>query len=143
MKFYIAGKLENADNVRRVRDALVAAGHVITYDWTVHGNVRIADDEAVTLADVERIYDVAQAEIDGVLDAEVVVAMLPGGRGTHVEIGIGIGAGRSIVFHCEPEHRPVLGFGQESSTFYQARRSVKMIGSVDQLIAFLLARYAC
>jgi hypothetical protein len=69
VKVYIATSLEAAQTQNRVRDALVAAGHTITYDWSVHGSVQHEG--------VERIAEVARAEMQGVKDADLVVVLLP------------------------------------------------------------------
>lgn len=89
MKVYIASALENAAEVARLRDILAFAGHVVTYDWTIHGSVQSEG--------AERIAEVAAAEMAGVIDADVLVALLPGGRGTHTEIGIALGSGVPVI----------------------------------------------
>lgn len=80
MKIYIASKLENYRQVQAVRDALVSAGHSITYDWTQHGSVQGQG--------IERLREVAENERRGVVSADAVVVLLPGGRGTHAELGM-------------------------------------------------------
>lgn len=80
MKIYIASKLENYRKVQAVRDALVSAGHSITYDWTLHGSVQGQG--------IERLKEVAENERRGVVSADAVVVLLPGGRGTHAELGM-------------------------------------------------------
>lgn len=85
MRYYIATALERAADHTLVRDAMAAAGHQITYDWTAHGSVQSEG--------LDRIREVAEAETRGVLDADLVIVLLPGGRGTHAELGIAIGAG--------------------------------------------------
>lgn len=91
MRYYIAARIENASAHNQVRDALNARGHEITYDWTSHG--------AVWHRGLEEIRRVAALEIKGVLDADFVVALLPGGRGTHVEVGAALGLGRTVFIH--------------------------------------------
>lgn len=91
MKVYIATRLERWQDHNQVRDALAALGHTLTYDWTVHGSVW-ADGAA-------RIREVATLELEGVLDADLVVVLLPGGRGTHAELGAALGAGRPVLLH--------------------------------------------
>lgn len=88
MKYYIATKLENHAAHNDLRDALASMGHTITYDWTVHG--------PVYLQGIERIREVAQLEHQGVADADMVIMLWPGGRGTHVELGMAISLGK----HC-------------------------------------------
>lgn len=92
---YVASRLENARRVREVQGQLVAWGHRITYDWTTHGSVQ--DDGAA------RIRVVAEMEAEGVTSSDVVVALLPGGRGTHCEIGMAIGAGVPVILVIPPE----------------------------------------
>lgn len=88
-RVYIATRLDAADRVRALRDALLERGVLLTYDWTTHGSVQ-SEGPA-------RIAEVALAEASGVEDADMVVVLLPGGRGTHVELGIAIGAGVPVV----------------------------------------------
>lgn len=89
MTYYIATKLENhvAHNV--LRDALTRRGHHCTYDWTSHGAVWEQG-----LAVCERV---AHLEADGVENADVVIMLWPGGRGTHVELGMAIALGKRVV----------------------------------------------
>ena len=82
-RVYIATGLGHATRAQLVRDALISAGWEITYDWTTHGRV---EGDA-------RVREVAIDEINGVTTAHAVVAILPGYRGTHVEIGAAIAAG--------------------------------------------------
>lgn len=95
MKFYIASGLDGAVRAKEIAACLVAAGHEHTYDWTVHGPVGSQG--------YARLREVAQAESVGVARADVVVAVLPGGRGTHVEIGMGIALGKVVLLFGAPE----------------------------------------
>lgn len=87
--FYIASSLANAVNVRALRDRLVVMGLRHTYDWTEHGSVQ-ADGE-------ERIREVALLEFNGVQAADLVIVLLPGGRGTHVELGLALGMQKHVL----------------------------------------------
>ena len=89
MIFYIATKLENHENHNRLRDYLLGLGHQISYDWTNHGSVQGEGDA--------RIAEVAAMQ--GVQDASVVIVLLPGGRGTHVELGAAWASSRRIFIH--------------------------------------------
>ena len=95
MKFYIATRLERALDHNLVRDTLVVRGHEITYDWTHHGSVQ---RDGTT-----RIREVSLAEKRGVLAADFVVVLLPGGRGTHVELGMAIAAGKPVILHTQDD----------------------------------------
>ena len=93
MKFYVASGVENAERVNAAAAVLAARGHTRTYDWTTHGSVSAAPQEKQRL--------VAEAEARAVQEAELVVLLLPGGRGTHAELGLSIasaGNKRILVF---------------------------------------------
>ena len=45
----------------------------------VHGSVKEEGEE--------RLEEVAEKEIEGIRQAEIVIVLLPGGRGTHAELG--------------------------------------------------------
>ncbi len=88
-RVYIASGLDNAMAVELLRDEFLQQGWEITHDWTTHGSVQAEGDE--------RIREVALLEIQGVVSADVVVVLLPGGRGTHVELGIAIHSRRRVL----------------------------------------------
>lgn len=83
MRVYIATSLERVQEQRALAARLRRLGHEITYDWSVHGSVQHLGPD--------RIREVAAAEVAGVVAADVVIVLLPGGRGTHVELGIALG----------------------------------------------------
>jgi nucleoside 2-deoxyribosyltransferase len=92
-RFYIATRLENAAGHARVRALLEERGHVLTYDWTAHGSVQDQGEA--------RLRQVAQAETSGVVTADAVIVLLPGGCGTHAELGIAIGRDVPVVLHTD------------------------------------------
>ncbi len=96
--YYIASKLENAEQVRELKVRLDALGWKHTYDWTVHGSVQ---------GDASRCREVAAKEMEGVYMAAVVIVLLPGGRGTHVELGCALGI-RDCVAGDDPGPRIVV-----------------------------------
>lgn len=82
MKFYIASKLGNEKNVKSLSKKLKNAGYEQTYDWTTHGAVKGKPES--------EIKNVARKEFSGVQNADFLVVLLPGTRGTHVELGIAL-----------------------------------------------------
>lgn len=95
-KIYLASALENRANVEALADELIAAGHVITYRWSSHGpTTEMVGDYANNAARI------AKLEANGVKDADLVIALLPGGRGTSTEIGIALGYGVEIWGVCD------------------------------------------
>lgn len=91
LRYYIATKLERHADHNLVRDTMAAQGHTITYDWSTHG--------PVFRHGVERIREVSLLETQGVLDADLVIVLLPGGRGTHAELGMALAAGKPVILH--------------------------------------------
>jgi hypothetical protein len=89
LRVYVATSLDHAHRAQAVQRELRARGHEITYDWTTHGSVQSQGDA--------RMAEVAAAELQGVTEADVLVAILPGGRGTHIEIGVALGLGLPVV----------------------------------------------
>src|SRR5689334_16558704 len=100
MKYYIASALENVEPVRRVRDYMKWFGHEITHDWTTHGPVWQRGTQVCK--------ETLDLEINGVLNADVVIVLWPAMRGSHVELGLAIGAGKKIIFYSpvEGHHYP-------------------------------------
>jgi len=87
VKFYIASSLENAPSVQKLGARLLQQpGFTWTYDWTVHGSVM--NESALRKAEV------ARAELDGATRANLLIVLLPGGKGTHVELGAALASNR-------------------------------------------------
>lgn len=141
--YYIASGLANVEAVRKLKKILDDAGWEHTYDWTVHGSVPTAMC-ALT----------AEAEAIGVLRARVVIALLPGGRGTHAELGIAIGSTLCAMGVCaaglaEMDDRrlcvyspdPARDFVADTSAFYH-HPLVEKFTSMRDMINSLLDRPA-
>jgi hypothetical protein len=87
MKFYLASSIENISNAAKVINYLTWKDWRITYDWTDHGPVERA----------ERMKQVSRCEIDGVAMADVFFLLLPGRRGSHVELGAALALRKPVV----------------------------------------------
>jgi len=108
MKYYIATSLSRSAAHNTVRDALKSFGHEISYDWTSHGSVK-----SVSL---KRLQEVAICELNGVLEADFVVVLLPGGKGTHLELGFAMGNHKRVFLHSEDP--ALFDLGPQTSAFY-------------------------
>jgi len=108
MKYYIATSLLRMTAHNIVRDALKTIGYEITYDWTLHGSVKLVSKE--------RLREVAVLEFDGVSEADFIIVLLPGGGGTHIELGFAIAKGIKVFLHSEDP----LAFelGPQTNAFY-------------------------
>ena len=108
LKFYIASKLENHEQVRLLAGLLKGYGWKHTYDWTVHGSVKETD--------IETLKAVGQKEADGVKNADIVIVLTPQGRGTHVELGMAIALNKAV-YICHEDDR-YFGCDDRTSAFY-------------------------
>jgi hypothetical protein len=84
VRYYIATSLANVAHQQAMRD------HVhwldLTYDWSEHGQLgKEAQD---------RWASIAEDEIDGVVNADYLILLLPGGRGAHIELGAALATGK-------------------------------------------------
>ena len=122
-RFYVASGFSNIPNVRYVAQALEAKGYVNTYDWTQNAFGR--DAGPVTPATLRAI---GQQEKDAVLSADVVVILLPGGKGTHVELGMAIAQGKRTILHSPDDAT------ETASAFYHLPELEKCSGSLDNLV---------
>lgn len=127
--FYIASGLENGTKVREVRDILRAVGGECTYDWTEHGSVQAAPGEDGS----DRYAVTAGCEAQGVLGADVVVVLLPGARGTHVELGVGIGSNKPVVLLAERDDLLLNTAGRDCVFYWH--QNVTRVRTLAELLA--------
>ena len=88
-RFYLSTQKDRNAEAIPLLEALKTRGWDRTFDWA--GREASSDSEYA---------DLAVAEIAGIRDADVVIVILPGGRGTHVEIGAALAMGKSIILHA-------------------------------------------
>ncbi|HTV54774.1 MAG TPA: nucleoside 2-deoxyribosyltransferase [Terriglobia bacterium] len=86
--FYLATAKDRGEELATLVDTLKSHGWERTYAWN-------GEDEGGTA----QFSDVAVKELKGVADADVLIVLLPGGRGTHVEIGAALALGKPVVIH--------------------------------------------
>lgn len=90
MRYYIATTLDNVEEHKKLKATLDLAGdYELTYDWTTHGSILGAREK--------RFVEVAALEANGVIAADVLVVILPGGRGTHTEFGMAVACGKPVI----------------------------------------------
>lgn len=130
-KFYVASALENAAAVKSLVAELTARGWKCTYDWSTHGSVQ---DQP------ERWKEVAEAEAFGVFNADAVIVIQPGGRGTHVELGIAIGRIMADEYESGYSSRQLHMIGDHpdprTCVFYHAP-GIRRHASVEAFLAML------
>ncbi|KPL58861.1 nucleoside 2-deoxyribosyltransferase [Rossellomorea vietnamensis] len=125
MKFYIASSFANKDLVRYVSHKLEQKGYTQTYDWT-------RNERASTVKDLQRI---GQNEKDAITDSKVVIIILPGGKGSHVELGMALGHGKRIILYSP--NGEINDFAS-TTTFYHLPEVEKCSGSIDELVEYVV-----
>ncbi|MDV2582390.1 nucleoside 2-deoxyribosyltransferase [Alkalibacillus haloalkaliphilus] len=120
-KFYVASSFKNKDTVRRVNNELKNKGFISTYDWT-------QNERASTIHDLKVI---GQEEKNAVIEADFIIVLLPGGKGSHIEFGIALGQGKRIYLYSSNDEVNDL---ETTSTFYHLSEVEKCIGSIEDLI---------
>jgi nucleoside 2-deoxyribosyltransferase len=88
-KFYLATRIDRAAQAETLLEALKSRGWERTFTWTGEDN-----------AGAEEYPELAVAELAGVREADVLIVLLPGGRGTHVEIGAALALGKPVILHA-------------------------------------------
>ena len=122
--FYIATSLSRTADHHIVREALFAEGHQITYDWTAHG-------DSPKYISTQLLRDIAVTEVDAVLKADVLIVLLPGGGGTHVEMGVALAAQKPIIIHSEQEDPFLLG--KQTKSFYHHPLVTQVVTPLNQV----------
>ncbi|WP_026908430.1 nucleoside 2-deoxyribosyltransferase [Paucisalibacillus globulus] len=123
MKFYIASGLDNKEKVQLVRDKLLESGHTHTYDWTK--NNRASTEE--------ELRKIGTDERNAVLESDVVIVLLPGGKGTHTELGMAIGLEKEIYLFSSDKLDPTT-----ATTFYYVDGINHYDGDIDSFVSYLI-----
>lgn len=131
MKYYIATSLSRATDHNLVRDALRGCGHAISYDWTSHGSVK-----SVSL---ERLREVAVFELNGILEADFVIVLLPGGSGTHLELGFALGNNKRVFLHSEDPS--LFDLGPQTNAFYHHPDLIRLNCPLIDLATTIMRHY--
>ena len=129
MNFYVASGLINRERVAQVVEWLKARGGTPAYDWTRHGDVRSQGEE--------RMQAVSQNEVNAVCESDLVLALLPGGKGTHIELGIALATRANKRILLWSETGAEFGGGQDTCVFYHHPALTRIVCPFDALPAQL------
>lgn len=95
LRFYLATSLKRAEEASYLANLLKEVGWVQTFDWTQAVDLQLSTSQEPA-SDSYRA-EVCLQELEGVLSADVVVVLLPGGRGTHTELGAALAANKPVI----------------------------------------------
>jgi hypothetical protein len=124
-RFYLSTRKDRSAQAAALLEALKDRGWERTLDWAAQKD------------HPDAYSDSAVAEIAAVREADVLLVLLPGGYGTHVEIGAALALGRSVILHA-PD-RKTLDTPYPCIFHYHPR--VKLLVSevldVDEVLAWM------
>lgn len=127
--FYLATGLPRREEAQWLASELRARGWQHTYDWAAHGSMQAHPDQWSR---------VASAEMVGVRTCKVLLALLPGGFGTHAEIGAAIALGKQVVLVYPGELEELRGAAGHTCIFY-FHPAVHHARTIDEAIALVEA----
>ncbi len=132
MKIYIASGLENKERAAALVRHITQSGHTITYDWTQNGDVRNGGEMLM--------MQTAQSEVAAVMEAELVIVLLPGGRGTHTELGVALATNENKKIWIWAEEDASFGAGSDTCVFYHLPHVSCISCSFEELCARINAQ---
>lgn len=122
MKFYIGSGMKNYELVNYYSKILEEKGWKHTYNWAknINGNETIED-----------LIEYSKLEQKGIIDSEVVIILLPAGRGTHIELGMALALDKKIFLCSATEDEFSV---KNTVNFYQLPNIIKLVGTADENI---------
>ena len=120
MNFYIGSGMKNCELVNYYAKILKENDWKQTYNWVENIN----DDVSI-----EDMTAYAKLESQGIIDSDVVIILLPAGRGAHIELGMALALNKKI-FLCSATKEE---FSIENTVaFYGLPSIVQLVGNADE-----------
>lgn len=129
MKFYIASSLSNFNQVNTISNYLTSKGWEHTYNW--------AKDGMVSNETLEQMIDVAVMEEKAVANADIVIIILPAGRGSHVELGMSIAYRKKIYIYCEDDR--FFKADENTSALYWHPSVIRETGDINLFLEKIIS----
>lgn len=126
MDFYVGSGMKNCELVTYYAEKLIEKGWHQTYDWVknIDGDISIED-----------MVEYATLEKQGVADADVVIILLPAGRGAHIELGMALALGKKLFLCAQQEN----DFSIENTVaFYELPSVEKLTGTKEENITEII-----
>lgn len=122
MKFYIGSGLKNYKLVNYYAKILKENGLEETYNWVKN----IKND--ITKKDLEKY---AKEETQAIVNSDIIIILLPAGRGTHVELGMALTINKKIFLCSETNEEFNI---KNTVAFYELPNIIKLVGTPDENI---------
>lgn len=125
MKFYIASSFQNIKQVRELAELLKGKGWKHTYDWT----------ENQKAESYSRLAEIGKKEMNAVSESDLLIVILPAGKGSHIEMGIALALEKSIYLFSTC--KSAYNFDQ-TSTFYHVDVVNRYVGDLNSFSQYIL-----
>ena len=119
-RFYIASSLKNSELVNYYSKILEKNGWKHTYNWTKNIN---------DVKNMENLIENAKLEQNAIINSDIVIVLLPAGRGTHIELGMALALNKKI-YLCSNK-KDEFNF-ENTVAFYQIPNIIKLVGTPDE-----------
>lgn len=126
VKFYIGSGMKNCELVNYYAKILKRKGWNLTYNWVENINDDVSIDDMTSYA---------ISESQGIVDSDVVIILLPAGRGAHIELGMALALNKKIFLCSETKDEFSI---ENTVAFYGLPNIIQLIGSADDNIKTIL-----
>ena len=126
MKIYVASGWSNRKAAYSLMEELMNLGCWVTHNWT-----KIPEEQSMSEIGCRAI---AEVDLRSVQVADVVIVLLPGGNGTHTELGYALACGKPVVIY-DSDHFP----SPERVMYYHPK--IKRVTSKKELMEMVQAWY--
>ncbi len=117
MKFYVGSGMKNCKLVNCYAKLLKENNWEQTYDW-----VKSIDGDA-SRDDMKRY---AGLESQGIVEADVVIILLPAGRGAHIELGMAMALNKKVFLCSTTEEEFSI---ENTVAFYELPKVTQLVGN--------------
>ena len=126
MKFYVGSGMKKCELVNHYAKLLKENDWEQTYDWVKNVSDDISRDDMIRYASLES---------QGIIDSDVVIILLPAGRGAHIELGMAMALNKEI-FLCSVTDEE---FNIENTVaFYELSKVTQLVGNADDNVKKIL-----
>lgn len=126
MKFYIGSGMKNWELVNNYAKLLKENGWEQTHDWVKNISDDISRNDMIKYASLES---------QGIIDSDVVIILLPAGRGAHIELGMALALNKEV-FLCSVTNEE---FNIENTVaFYELSKVTQLVGNAEDNVKKIL-----
>lgn len=122
MKFYIGSSFKNYELVNYFSKKLEEKGWQHTYNWAENINNEETIDDMIQYSILEQ---------KAIIDSDVVIVILPAGRGTHIELGMALALDKKIYLCATDKNEFDI---KNTVNFYELPQIKKIVDNADGIV---------